>query len=319
MIAALAGGVGGAKLARGLAHLLGADLSVIVNTGDDFENYDLQICPDIDTVTYTLAGRANPETGWGQAGESWNFMAQLSELGGEDWFKLGDRDMALHVLRTALLRRGHSLTEITARIAGRYGIKAAILPMTDGQLRTKLQSAEGLLDFQDYFVRRRCDVAVQGVIFEGADTACATPQSLAALDAAEAIVICPSNPYLSIDPILAITDLRQRLLLQQPLQKRVPRVAVSPIIGGQAVKGPAAKMMRELGHAVSSLGVARKYQGLADALVIDTVDAALQPEIEALGMRVLATNTWMRSAEDSIALGRQVLDFAASLRANLPA
>jgi len=319
MIAALAGGVGGAKLARGLAHLLGADLSVIVNTGDDFDHFDLRICPDIDTVTYTLAGRANPETGWGQAGESWNFMAQLSELGGDDWFKLGDRDMALHVLRTAMLRQGHSLTEITARIAGRYGIKAAILPMTDDSLRTKLQSADGLLDFQDYFVRLRCDVAVQGVIFDGAETARATPQSLAALDAAEAIVICPSNPYLSIDPILAVADLRQRLLQPQLLPGRVPRVAVSPIIGGQAVKGPAAKMMRELGHAVSSLGVARKYQGLADALVIDTADAALQPDIEALGMRVLVTNTWMRSAEDSTRLAGQVLDFAASLRANLRA
>lgn len=309
MIAALAGGVGGAKLARGLAHLLGGEVSVIVNTGDDFDHFDLRICPDIDTVTYTLAGRANPETGWGQAGESWNFMDQMAALGGEDWFKLGDRDLALHVLRTRLLRQGMRLTEVTQRIAASFGISAALLPMTDDALHTKVRSAEGLLDFQEYFVRRRCEVAVQGVVFAGADTARATPEAMAALDRAEAIIICPSNPYLSIDPILAIADLRRRLT-----GKRVPRVAVSPIIGGQAVKGPAAKMMRELGHTVSSLGVAHKYQGLADALVIDTADAALQPDIEALGLRVMVTNTLMRSAEDSAALAASVLDFAHSLR-----
>ncbi len=305
MIVALAGGVGGARLARGLAQIAGAGLSVVVNTGDDFDHLGLRICPDLDTVTYTLAGIANPQTGWGIAGETWNFMAQNVALGEADWFRLGDRDLATHVLRTRLLREGRTLSEVTAHLAARFGIAAAILPMSDAPVRTRVDTAEGLLDFQDYFVRRQCNVAITGLRFDGAAAAEATPEVVSALDLAQAIIFCPSNPYVSIDPILAVGGIRSRLE-----QRAVPRIAVSPLIGGKAVKGPAAKMMAELGYTVSSLTVARKYAGLIDAMVIDREDAHLAPEIEALGLRVLTTQTLMRSLEDSRVLAGETLRFA---------
>jgi LPPG:FO 2-phospho-L-lactate transferase len=309
MIVALAGGVGGAKLARGLAKIAGSDLTVIVNTGDDFDHLDLHICPDIDTVTYTLAGKANPVTGWGLEGDSWNFMAQVTALGGEDWFQLGDRDLATHLLRTQLLRRGKSLTEVTRAIAAQLGVAAGILPMSDDAVRTRVETATGVLDFQDYFVRLRCDVAVTGLRFDGAADAVPTPEVTAALDAAEMILFCPSNPFVSIDPILAVAGIFDRLK-----QARVPRVAVSPIIGGKAVKGPAAKMMAELGHEVSSLTVARKYRGLIDGMVIDLEDAHLTEAIEALGIAVLTTRTLMRTPEDSTALASETIAFARRIR-----
>lgn len=310
MIAALAGGVGGARLSRGLAALLGDRLSVIVNTGDDFEHLGLPISPDIDTVTYTLAGKANPETGWGVAGDTWNFMAQLRDLGGPDWFLLGDRDLATHLLRREWLGRGDSLTQVTHRLCQRHGIASHVLPMSDDIVRTRVQTAEGLLDFQDYFVRRRCDVVISGLQFDGAGNARVPVAVAAAIAEAEAIVFCPSNPYVSIDPILAVGDMRARLIAT-----KAPRVAVSPIIGGAAVKGPAAKMMRELGHNASSLTVAQKYRGLLHGLVIDNADASLAQGIEACGMAVLVTDTLMRNAEDSERLAATVLRFAKSLPA----
>ena len=305
MIVALAGGVGGAKLARGLAKIPGADLSVIVNTGDDFDHFGLRICPDIDTVTYTLAGKANPVTGWGLEGDTWNFMAQVSALGGEDWFQLGDRDLAVHVLRTQLLRRGETLTEVTRKIAAQLGVEAAVLPMSDAPVRTRVETAAGVLDFQDYFVRRRCDIAVTGLRFDGAVQAGPTAPVVHALDAAHMIVFCPSNPFVSIDPILAVAGIRDRLAATG-----VPRVAVSPIIAGKAVKGPAAKMMAELGYQVSSLTVARKYRGLIDGMVIDVADAGLADEIEALGIAVKTTRTLMLTPEDSAALAFETTAFA---------
>src|SRR3981081_197723 len=208
MIVALAGGVGGAKLARGVAKIAGADLSVIVNTGDDFDHFDLRICPDVDTVTYTLAGKANTVTGWGLEGDTWNFMAQVSALAGEDWFQLGDRDLAVHVLRTQLLRRGETLTEVTRKIAAQFGVKAAVLPMSDAPVRTRVETASGVLDFQDYFVRRRCDIAITGLHFDGAAHAGPTAPVVHALDAAQMIIFCPSNPFVSIDPILAVAGIR---------------------------------------------------------------------------------------------------------------
>jgi LPPG:FO 2-phospho-L-lactate transferase len=305
MIVALAGGVGGAKLARGLAKIPGADLSVIVNTGDDFDHFGLRICPDIDTITYTLAGKANPVTGWGLEGDTWNFMAQVSALGGEDWFQLGDRDLAVHVLRTQLLRRDETLTEVTRKIAAQLGVEAAVLPMSDAPVRTRVETAAGVLDFQDYFVRRRCDIAVTGLRFDGAVQAGPTAPVVHALDAAHMIVFCPSNPFVSIDPILAVAGIRDRLAATG-----VPRVAVSPIIAGKAVKGPAAKMMAELGYQVSSLTVARKYRGLIDGMVIDVADAGLADEIEALGIAVKTTRTLMLTPEDSAALAFETTAFA---------
>lgn len=308
MIVALAGGVGGARLARGLAQGAGAGLSIIVNTGDDFDHLGLRICPDLDTVTYTLAGVANPETGWGIAGETWNFMAQNAALGEPEWFRLGDRDLATHVLRTRLLREGRTLTEVTAHLAGQFGIAAAILPMTDAKVSTRVETAEGLLDFQDYFVRRQCKVPITGLRFDGAAEAQATREVAAALDRAQAIIFCPSNPYVSIDPILAVDGLRSRLE-----RRSAPRIAVSPIIGGKAVKGPAAKMMAELGYAVSSLTVAKKYVGLIDAMVIDLEDIHHARDIEALGLQVLTTRTLMRSPEDSRVLAEETMRFAQAL------
>lgn len=308
MIVALAGGVGGAKLARGLARIGGPGLSVVVNTGDDFEHFDLRICPDLDTITYTLAGKANPETGWGLAGDSWNFMAQMAELGEADWFRLGDRDMAIHVLRSQMLRRGETLTAVTGRIAAQLGVTAVILPMSDVPVRTRVETAEGMLDFQDYFVRRRCELRITGLRFDGAREAHASEPVVRALDAARTVIFCPSNPFVSIDPILAVGGIRTRIE-----KSLAPRIAVSPIIGGKAVRGPAAKMMAELGFAVSSLTVAERYLGLIDGIVIDDADAHLARDIEALGLAVKTTRTLMLTPEDGLALAHETLRFAETI------
>lgn len=300
MIIALAGGVGGARLAKGLALALPADrLAVVVNVGDDFEHLGLHVSPDIDTVLYTLAGLANPATGWGREGESWQFMAALSQLGGENWFQLGDLDLATHVERTHRLRSGEPLSAITARFAERLGIGAAIVPVTDAPLRTMVDTDEGTLAFQEYFVHRQCRPRVTGFRFEGA--AATTPSApLAALmarDDIEGIVVCPSNPWLSIDPLLAVPGLRKWIEV-----RGLPVVAVSPIVGGKAVKGPAGKIMDELGIEVSALGVARHYGAGVQRWVIDERDAALAPQIEKLngveriesiGRRVRVTDTMM--------------------------
>jgi LPPG:FO 2-phospho-L-lactate transferase len=308
MIVALAGGVGGAKLAYGLAKVVPPDqLTILVNTGDDFEHLGLHVCPDLDTVMYTLAGLANPETGWGLAGETWNFMAAIERLGGPAWFRLGDHDIATHVTRTEALRAGRPLTEITAGLCRRLGIGCTVLPMSDDPVRTLVDTADGELAFQDYFVRLRCEPRVRGFRFAGADTAKANPSALAALAQATALILCPSNPFVSIDPILAIGDLGRAIRTT-----RAPTIAVSPIIGGVAVKGPAAKMMTELGLDVSALGVANRYRELVDGLVLDEADAFFAPAVEALGLRAPVLPTLMRNDEDRIRLARNLLDLARS-------
>lgn len=295
MIVALAGGVGGAKLAEGLAQCRGAELAVIVNTGDDFRHLGLHVSPDVDTVMYTLAGMANSETGWGVAGESWNFLEQLGRLGGADWFRLGDRDLAVHVLRSAALERGERLTAITATFCRRLGIAARVLPMSDAPVATIVETAEGPLAFQDYFVRRRCEPAVTGFRFAGAADARPSPEIAAALavPGLEAIVIAPSNPFVSIDPILAVPGMRRLVT-----RAGVPVVAVSPLVAGAALKGPTAKMMRELGRDPSAAAVAAHYRGVLTALLIDAQDAALAPAIRAMGLAVGTADTIMRDAAD---------------------
>jgi LPPG:FO 2-phospho-L-lactate transferase len=311
MIVALAGGVGGAKLAQGLARLLGAGVAVIVNTADDFEHLGLHISPDLDTVVYTLGGIANPQTGWGVAGETWTFLDQVARLGGPSWFRLGDRDLATHVLRAAALRAGDRLTDITADLCRRLGIAARVLPMSDDAVRTIVHSADGDLAFQEYFVGRHCDVPVTGFAFAGIERARPTVEVEAALRAAEldAIILCPSNPFVSIDPILSLPGMRQ--LLGGP---GVPVIAVSPIIGGAAVKGPAAKMMRELGFEPSAASVAAHYRGLVTGFVMDTADAALAPAVEVQGMTVIVTGTVMRTNADRLRLAEECVAFARRLR-----
>jgi LPPG:FO 2-phospho-L-lactate transferase len=310
MMVALAGGVGGAKLAFGLNRVLPPDrLTLVVNTGDDFEHLGLHIAPDLDTVMYTLAGLANPETGWGVVGETWGFMQAAERLGAPNWFRLGDRDMATHVLRAERLRAGRSLTEVTAEFCTRLGIGCTVLPASDDPVRTTVRTDAGTLAFQDYFVRLHCEPAVKSFHFRGAETARANPKALAALadPRLEAVVFCPSNPFVSVAPILAIPALDRAFQ-----DAKAPKIAVSPIIGGQAVKGPAAKMMRELGLDVSALGVARHYRGLIDGLVLDQADAALAPEVEALGMRAAVLPTMMRDDRDRIRLARDVVGLARS-------
>jgi LPPG:FO 2-phospho-L-lactate transferase len=311
MIVALAGGVGGAKLAWGLARGLGSELTVIVNTGDDFEHLGLHISPDLDTVMYTLAGIANPETGWGIAGESWAFLDQLERYGAPTWFRLGDRDLATHVIRGERLRRGERLTTVTDELRRRLGIAASILPMTDDSVRTIVRTRDGELPFQDYFVRKRCEPVVTGFRFAGAETASVPPEALAALEspATEGVIICPSNPFVSIAPILSVPGLANRLRARQ-----VPALAVSPIISGAAVKGPAAKMMRELGLDVSAMSVARRYKGLIDGFVLDETDAALSASVRELGVEVRVLPTLMRHDTDRLALANAAVEFVRELR-----
>jgi LPPG:FO 2-phospho-L-lactate transferase len=311
MIVALAGGVGGAKLAWGLAHRLGPALTVIVNTGDDFEHLGLHVSPDLDTVMYTLAGIANRETGWGITGESWAFLGQLERYGAPTWFRLGDRDVATHVLRSEHLRRGQRLTTITEELCRDLGITARILPMTDDPVRTIVRTPAGELSFQDYFVRQQCEPVVTGFHFAGAAAASCAPEALAALASPTltGVILCPSNPFVSIGPILAVPGLTDRLRTLQ-----VPTVAVSPIISGTAVKGPAAKMMRELGIDVSATSVARQYQGLIDGFMLDEKDAGLSSSIEELGVEVRILPTLMRHDADRLALADAVLDFVRELQ-----
>lgn len=308
MIVALAGGVGGAKLAAGLATVLPPEeLLIAVNVGDDFEHLGLTVCPDLDTVTYTLAGIANRTQGWGLEGETWNFMAMLRDLGGEDWFNLGDRDMALHVLRTQRLKT-QTLSTVTADIAASLGIRHRIAPVSDDPVRSMVETDEGELAFQDYFVRRRCEPRFLSIRYDRADVATPSPALAEAFSnpALEAIIICPSNPFLSIGPILAIPGIRRALE-----SRRVPVVAVSPFIGGKAVKGPAAKIMNERGFEATPSAVVDYYAGLLDGLVIDHADAALP----CTGPAILADDTLMRDAADRERLARITLDFARSLRA----
>jgi LPPG:FO 2-phospho-L-lactate transferase len=307
---ALSGGVGGAKLALGLYRILPPDtLTVIANTGDDFEHLGLAISPDLDTLLYTLSGQDNPELGWGRRGETWNFMAALDALGGETWFRLGDGDLATHVERTRRLVAGEPLSRITADFCRRLGVGPKILPMSDQRVRTRLRCAEGWLDFQDYFVRRRCAPIVSELAYDGAASARAQPEVMAALadPRLRAVVICPSNPYLSIDPILALPGVREALA-----SCAAPVVAVSPIIGGRAVKGPTAKMMTELGLSATAAAVAQHYAGLIDIYVVDHGDADMVslPRVRAVKAPIL-----MSTLADREALAGAVLAFADEFRA----
>jgi LPPG:FO 2-phospho-L-lactate transferase len=305
-VLALAGGVGGAKLAAGLAQILGERLTILVNTGDDFEHFGLHISPDLDTVMYTLAGIANSVTGWGIAGESWTFMDQVARLGGQTWFNLGDRDLATHAIRTEWLNRGETLTAVTAHLCRALGVRSVVLPMSDHSVRTVVHSGDQALSFQDYFVRLKCDVPVRALSFDGAASAKFNEALRDLGNSLEplAIVICPSNPYLSIDPILALPGLREWIK-----SVGAPVVAVSPIVGGKAIKGPAEKIMRELGLDPSAAAIGRHYGDLLTGLVIDAVDEDSAEEVSASGVAVLSTQTIMRVAQDRVNLARDCLAF----------
>jgi len=305
-IVALAGGVGGAKLVHGLAQILHPeDLTIIVNTGDDFEHYGLYICPDLDTVCYTLAGLANPETGWGRVDESWNVIENVKRLGGPGWFNLGDRDLATHLERTRRLKEGQCLSEITRDFCTVWGIKHTVLPMTDQYVHTIVETDEGDLEFQEYFVHRRCEPRVKGFRFDGVDVAEPAPGAREAIAEADAVVICPSNPWVSIDPILRVLS---------PLSSGeglgVRAFAVSPIIGGETVKGPAAKMYRELGIEPSALAVANHYHGLLTGFVLDRIDREFSKNLE---VATLVTDTLMKSTEDRKRLAQEVLNWIGDL------
>lgn len=305
LVVALSGGVGGAKLALGLSRVLAADeLLVVANTGDDFEHLGLSICPDIDTLTYVLAGLDNPVTGWGRRDETWSFMETISSLGGEDWFRLGDRDLALHVERTKRLAAGQSLSQITGDICRRLGVGPRVLPMSDDRVRTRVRSDEGWIDFQDYFVRQQCRPVVRQLAFTGAADARPQTEVMAALNGGNvrAVVICPSNPFISIEPILSVPGLRAAIE-----SCGAPVVAVSPIVGGRAVKGPTAKMMQELGLTVSSATVAGRYGDLLDGYLVDAADSG------DIKTRLLVAPTLMTTLEDREALARTVLAFADQL------
>jgi LPPG:FO 2-phospho-L-lactate transferase len=311
-IIALAGGVGGAKLADGLYRTLPPeDLTVIVNTGDDFEHWGLKICPDLDTVCYTLAGLANPETGWGLRNETWNALETVSRLGGPDWFRIGDLDLGTHLERTRRLNAGETLSRITTDLSRAWGVRCAVLPMTDYPVATVVETNEGDLPFQEYFVHRRCEPRVRGFHFVGIESAQPAPAALEALAQADAIVLCPSNPWVSIDPILAVLG-----GIQGPSEYRLRsewatvRVGVSPIVGGQAVKGPAAKMFVELGLEPNPLSVAQHYRAAGlSGLVLDEADAKWSAPIRELGIQPLVTNTLMKSPADRLRLARDVLNF----------
>ena len=308
-VCALAGGVGGAKLAVGLQEVLPAgDLTVVVNTADDFDLWGLRICPDLDTVMYTLAGVSNPETGWGLAGESFEALNMLARYGEDAWFKLGDRDLATHVLRTARLRAGESLTAVTASLSLSLGAGAVVLPMSDEKVSTVLKTPAGLLEFQEYFVRRRQRDEVLGVELRGIEQARPTESVLDAVASSEVIVVCPSNPVVSIGPILALPGMRDALA-----SASAPKMAVSPIVGGRALKGPADRMLASLGHESSAAGVAAIYEGLVDGMIVDRVDEGERAVIEALGMDVLATEAVMRGPEDRARLAEEVVGFGAGL------
>jgi LPPG:FO 2-phospho-L-lactate transferase len=308
-VVALCGGVGGAKLAHGLSMALPpCDLSIIVNTGDDFEHLGLYISPDLDSVTYALAGLSDPIRGWGRRDETWTFMRALKGLGGDTWFQLGDGDLALHVERTRRLAEGATLSEVTTHLCRALGIGARVLPMSDDPVRTRVLTPDGWLDFQEYFVHRQCQPVVRDFEFVGADAARAQPHALAALRRKDlrAVILCPSNPFVSIEPILAVPGIRAALR-----EREFPVIAVTPIIGGKAIKGPAAKMMAELGLGVSGAAVARRYLGLIDGFIVDETDAEPEPE---QAMRFLRAATLMSTDSDRLLLAQAALREADALK-----
>ena len=310
MITALAGGVGAARLLRGLVRAVpGTEVTAVVNTGDDTVLHGLVICPDLDTVTYTLAGMNDDERGWGQAGETWAVMEALERLGGETWFRLGDLDLATHLYRTQRLADGASLSEVTAEITAAVGVDARLLPMSDDPVRTRVTLVGGQeIAFQEYFVRRQHAVAVESIRFEGAAQCTAAPGVLDALERSDVVVICPSNPVVSIGPLLAVPGIADSLR-----QRRSRVIAVSPIVAGAALRGPADRLMTELGEEASAVGVARMYAEVAATLVIDESDKALADDVEGTGVRCVVAPTVMRSVDDAVRLSATVLDAASGL------
>jgi LPPG:FO 2-phospho-L-lactate transferase len=303
-IVAFAGGVGGAKLADGLArYLLPENLTIVVNTGDDFEHWGLKICPDLDTVCYTLAGLANPETGWGRTAESWEVLENVRQIGGLDWFHIGDKDLATHLERTRRLKANQPLSQIVHDFCRAWGIAPTVLPMTDQFVATLVNTVEmGELAFQEYFVHQHCEPVVKSFHFAGIDQAKPAPGVLEAILHSDAVIFCPSNPWVSIDPILKLDGIRSALA-----KKKV--VAVSPIIAGETVKGPAAKMFAEMGISPSAFAVANHYKGFISDFVLDVKDAEIANEIQAIGIRPLVVNTLMKSSTDRLQLAQDVLNF----------
>jgi LPPG:FO 2-phospho-L-lactate transferase len=312
-VVVLAGGVGGAKLAHGVQFLVGPDLAVVVNTGDDVERHGLLVCPDHDTVLYNLAGLDDRDQGWGIRGETYAVAGQLGDYGEETWFRLGDRDLAAHIVRTARLRAGARPTEVALGLQRSLGIAGRILPMVDEPVRTEILTDDGWLEFQEYFVHRHQAPEVLDVRFRGIEASRPTPEVLDAVSTASIVAFAPSNPIVSIGPILAVPGMRQAIAAARAAG--VPVVAVSGIVGGRALKGPADRMLVSLGHESSALGVARIYAGLLDGFVLDAVDAELAPAVEALGMRSLVADTVMTDDAARARLAREVVSFAERLRA----
>ena len=304
------GGVGGAKLADGMARSVGAEsLTVVVNTADDHDLYGLHISPDLDTVMYTLGGLANPDTGWGIQDDTWGNFGMLERYGAQPWFRLGDRDLATHIARTEMLKAGATLTDVTRTLANGLGIKARILPMTNARVRTVVDTEEGLLPFQEYFVKRRCEPAVRSLIYEGAEEADATNDVIRSIETADTIIIAPSNPYMSIAPILAMDGVKDALL-----NATAPIIAISPIVGGMAVKGPLAKVMLELGHSPSAATIAEYYAEFINGFVLDQQDVDMQVDVITLGIGPHVTNTMMHTVDDRARLACEVVNYADQLR-----
>jgi LPPG:FO 2-phospho-L-lactate transferase len=302
-IVALAGGVGAARFLAGLAEVMEPQrITIIGNTGDDMEWNGFSISPDLDTVAYTLAGLSDEARGWGLRDETYHCLEGMARYGMASWFKLGDRDLATHCFRTGLLRQGVALSEATRRICEALGVRSRLLPATDDRLRTRVDTDEGILDFQDYFVRRACEPEVRGILLDGAENARPAPGVLEAIADAAAVIVCPSNPLISIGPILAVAGIREALRVSPCV------AAISPIVGGRALKGPADRMMRGLGLRASASAVAELYRDFVNVFVMDEVDAAEEPEVEALGMKVIVTNTVMKDRTSRVALARAVLE-----------
>jgi LPPG:FO 2-phospho-L-lactate transferase len=302
-VVALAGGVGGAKLALGLAKILSPDdLVIVVNTGDDECFHGLHVSPDLDTVMYTLAGLVNLETGWGIAGDTFETLGMLRRYGEDTWFNIGDRDMATHIRRTQLLKQGSTLSEVTAELCHGLGVAHRVIPMSNDAVRTMLVTDERELAMQDYFVRRACEPVVQSVRYDGARAAGVAPELMALLDHARLVVFCPSNPFLSLGPMLAIPG-----MVEQLCRRSGHLVAVSPIVGGSALRGPAGKIMAEIGYQVSSVGIAEYYRGICDTLLIDYQDAALSPAISKLGIKAIPASIIMETDADKVALAEQIV------------
>jgi len=305
-VVALAGGVGGAKLALGFSHILGPEeLTVVVNTADDDHFYGLHVSPDLDTVLYTLAGVSNAEMGWGLAGESFRTLDRLKEYGVDAWFNLGDLDLATHLYRTKMLDEGKTLSEVCQQLARSLGVEHKILPVTDSPIKTMVETQDGIMSFQEYFVKNRCDPIVKSIDFNGSSNCTVTPGVRRAVLNMDLLVFCPSNPFVSIAPILSVPGFKE--MIESFSGKSI---GVSPIVGGEAIKGPAAKMLKELGHDVSPVGVARQYVGLCNTFIIDEKDVDLKQEIESLGMNVFVTQTIMETDQDKKRLAEYILEIS---------